>query len=184
MAPRETLSDASGEGLEARLGAADHDDLRLWLRIMTIHKQVSGEVRRRFREEFDTSLARFDLMANLVRHARGVRMGSLSDRLMVTGGNITQLVDHLEAEGLVERTPDPTSRRASLVCLTPKGRATFRSMARAHEKWMRELFAGLAGDEKKVLLSLLAKEKNFLSKAFGSKPEAPGRRRTRSILAE
>ena len=92
---------------------------------------------------FDITLARFDYMAQLHRHRDGLKMRDLSRYLMVTGGNVTGLTDDLERDGLVAREGSPTDRRAWIVRLTPKGRRSFESMAREHEEWILELFAGM-----------------------------------------
>ena len=105
---------------ETRGAEVDHQDLRLWLRMMALQKLVVNELRRRLRVSFGISIARFDLMSQLDLNQTGMRIGELSDRLMVTTGNITGLVDELVGAGLVRRMADPTSRRASLVRLTPK----------------------------------------------------------------
>ena len=76
-------------------------------------------MRARLRERFAMTLPRFDLMAQLERNPKGLKMGELSRRLMVTGGNVTGITDQLVAEGLVERAPDPGDRRAYAVPLTP-----------------------------------------------------------------
>ena len=89
------------------------------------------------------TLARFDYMAQLYRHQDGLKMRELSRYLMVTGGNVTSLTDDLEHDGLVVREGSPTDRRAWIVRLTPEGRSSFESMAREHEEWIVELFAGL-----------------------------------------
>ena len=78
-------------------------------------------------------------------------MGELSRRLMVTGGNVTGLVDQLAAEGYVERRAVPADRRVHAVHLTPAGRARFAAMAAEHERWIVELTAGLAPDERETL---------------------------------
>jgi DNA-binding MarR family transcriptional regulator len=142
-----------------------HDALRLWLRIMMLYKLVYREVHNRLRDTFAITLARFDFMAQLDRHPAGIRMGDISNRLMVTSGNVTQLTDQLEKEGLVERAPDPHSRRACLVRLTSKGRKAFNAIAVEHEKWIIDIFSGLSRQERKVLLSLLSKEKSLLTEA-------------------
>jgi len=59
----------------------------------------------RLRREFNTTLPRFDLMAQLERNPDGLKMGELSQRLMVTGGNITGVTDQLVRERLVKRQP-------------------------------------------------------------------------------
>ena len=99
-------------------------------------------MRRRLRERFGISLARFDYMAQLDRARGGLKMSELSRLLMVTGGNVTGLTDELARDGLVSREPSPGDRRAWIVRLTPKGRSTFAAMADEHERWIRELFAG------------------------------------------
>jgi DNA-binding MarR family transcriptional regulator len=99
-------------------------------------------VRRRLRAAFNVSLARFDYLAQLYRHG-GLKMRDLSRYLMVTGGNVTGLTDELERDGLVQREASESDRRAFIVRLTPLGRQTFEAMAKQHEQWIVELFAGL-----------------------------------------
>ena len=140
---RELLHDGEQLGQEARIVPSDHATLKLWLRMLSCTKQIEAEIRRRLRVHFDTSLARFDYLAQLYRHPAGVRMNVLSRQLMVTTGNVTGLTDELERDGLVRRENDLSDRRAWQVSLTPKGRRTFAAMAREHEKWILELFSGL-----------------------------------------
>ena len=137
------LSHADELGHESRAGSGDHAALRLWLRMLACTTQVEAEIRRRLRERFGISLARFDYLAQLFRTKGGMRMRTLSRCLMVTGGNITALTDELERDGLVAREASPDDRRAWIVRLTPKGRRGFDAMAREHEEWILELFAGL-----------------------------------------
>jgi len=137
------LSEAEELGVEARADRSDHAVLRLWLRLLASTNQVEAEIRKRLRERFDISLARFDYMAQLYRYREGLKMRALSRYLMVTGGNVTGLTDELERDGLVARETDAADRRACIVKLTPKGRRGFETMAREHEAWIHELFAGL-----------------------------------------
>ena len=117
------------------------------------------------REEFGTTLPRFDLMAQLERHREGLKMNELSRLLMVTGGNVTAIVDQLEKEGLVERLAEPADRRAFRIRLTRAGDKTFAEMARAHEEWVVELLGGLSSRERDELLKLLAKLKQHAVEA-------------------
>src|SRR3954452_6640968 len=137
------LADAQELGHEARAGSGDHAALRLWLRMLACTTQVEAEIRRRLRERFGISLARFDYMAQLYRYKDGMKMRELSRLLMVTGGNVTGLTDDLAGEGVVVRESSPGDRRAWIVRLTAKGRRSFEAMAREHEAWILELFAGL-----------------------------------------
>ena len=145
--------------LEARAHAEHPDELRLWLRLLTCTQLIEKQIRGQLREQWATTLPRFDLMAQLERAPEGLRMNELSRRLMVTGGNVTGVTDQLEAEGLVERTEVEGDRRAFLVRLTPKGRRQFNAMAEAHEAWIVDAFAALSADEVATLHALLGKVK-------------------------
>lgn len=148
--------------MELRTGAQSHLSLRLWLRLLTTSNLVQTELRRRLRAQFDITLPRFDLMAQLERHPEGLKMNELSKRLMVTGGNVTGITDQLENEGLVAREANPNDRRAFSVRLTPTGRARFDEMARAHEQWVVELLGGLGLDDKSKMYQRLGKLKTHL----------------------
>jgi len=137
----------------------DHSALRIWLRLLTCTQLIERRVRSGLREDFATTLPRFDLMAQLERHREGLKMNELSRLLMVTGGNVTAIVDQLEKEGQVERLDDSADRRAFRIRLTRAGEKSFTEMARAHEQWVVELLAGLTRKEHDELLKLLAKLK-------------------------
>ena len=156
-ASHDLLRDAQRLGLEGRAGSDDHAKLKLWLRMLSCTTQVEAEIRRRLRTRFDITLARFDYMAQLYRHRDGLKMRDLSRYLMVTGGNVTGLTDDLTRDGLVTREGSPTDRRSWIVRLTPKGRRSFESMAREHEEWILELFAGLEDAVVKQLHEQLGK---------------------------
>jgi len=137
----------------------DHRALRIWLRLLTCTQMIERVVRTRLRDRFATTLPRFDLMAQLDRHPEGLLMNELSRRLMVTGGNVTTIVDQLEKEGLVERLDEPADRRAFRIRLTPTGEKSFAEMAREHEEWVVDMLSGLSRREQDDLLRLLAKAK-------------------------
>jgi DNA-binding MarR family transcriptional regulator len=148
--------------LEMSTGADSHMGLRLWLRMLTTTNLVQTELRKRLRDEFDSTLPRFDLMAQLERHPEGLKMTELSRRLMVTGGSVTGITDQLEKEGLVVRDTDPNDRRSTSVLLTHNGRELFDRMAAAHEQWVVELLGGLALSDKSHIHERLGKLKQHL----------------------
>jgi DNA-binding MarR family transcriptional regulator len=147
---------------ESRLHDDHHEALRLWLRLLTCTLLIERRIRGRLRERFSTTLPRFDLMAQLERNPEGLRMGELSRRMMVTGGNITGITDQLVAEGLVERRPIPGDRRVQAVRLTAKGRRAFDAMASAHERWIIDLLGGLGAADRDRLHALLGRLKTTL----------------------
>ncbi len=145
--------------MEARAHSEHAQELRLWLRLLTCSQLIEKRIRAGLREHFDTTLPRFDLMAQLERHPDGLKMKELSHRLMVTGGNVTGITDQLVAEGLVERTSVEGDRRVFRVRLTDRGRRTFVAMAEQHEHWIVEAFEGLSPRDLEQLHKLLGKVK-------------------------
>jgi len=137
----------------------DHRALRVWLRLLTCTQLIERAVRTRLRGRFGTTLPRFDLLSQLERHPEGLKMNELSRLLMVSGGNVTAIVDQLEKEGLAERLDEPADRRAFRIRLTRAGRKAFAEMAREHEEWVVSLLAGMGAREQDELLRLLAKVK-------------------------
>ena len=157
------VTQALRRDLESRVIDDHHQALKLWLRLLSCTTRIEDVIRSRLRGEFSTTLPRFDLLAQLERHQAGLTMGELSQRLMVTGGNVTGITDQLEGEGLVLRTPQPGDRRAYAVRLTPAGRRQFRRMAATHEQWIVELFSAWSGADKSRVHNLLATLKAHLA---------------------
>jgi DNA-binding MarR family transcriptional regulator len=149
--------------LASRLTQDHHQSLKLWLRMLSCTVRIENEIRSRLRSTFDITVPRFDLMAQLERYPDGLRMGELSKRMMVTGGNITGITDQLENEGLVVRVADPKDRRAYSVKLTPEGRRAFADMAEVHERWVAELLKDISPQDKGQLIALLSQMKQHLN---------------------
>ncbi len=117
--------------------------LRLWLRLLKASHLIQAELRERLRTGYGTTLPRFDVMAALARYPDGLRMSELSGVLRVSNGNVTGIVDRLEAEGLVVRHAVEGDRRAFRVALTDEGARGFAELAAAHEGWIDGLLAGI-----------------------------------------
>ena len=157
---------------ETRVTDDHHESLRLWLRMLSCTNLVESHIRSQLRLRFQTTLPRFDLMAQLERHPEGLKMGELSKRMMVTGGNVTGLTDELEKDGMVQRDAEPGDRRSVRVALTPKGRKVFERMASEHEGWVVELFGGVAEADRHQLYDLLGRLRVQLS-IRQDNPETP-----------
>ncbi|MGB0854431.1 MAG: MarR family winged helix-turn-helix transcriptional regulator [Pikeienuella sp.] len=150
-----TLSAHPKNAPTMRDGSAAKDRVRLWLRILKVHKTVEGELRERLRLTFDTTLPRFDVMAALARNEQGMKMSELSRMLMVSNGNVTGIVDRLTQDGLMLREAVPGDRRAARVRLTSKGAEEFAKQAEAHEQWVSELLGGIEGEDSQAVADLL-----------------------------
>jgi DNA-binding MarR family transcriptional regulator len=149
--------------MTARLTGDHHQALKLWLRMLSCTVRVEDAIRSRLRTTFGITLPRFDLMAQLERHPDGLRMGELSKRMMVTGGNVTGIAAQLEGEGLVVRVPDPQDGRAFMIMLTQAGRVAFGEMAAVHECWVAELFQDIPAADKARMIALLDTMKQQLN---------------------
>jgi DNA-binding MarR family transcriptional regulator len=140
---------------ETRVTSDHHQSLRVWLRMLACTNLIGNHVRQRLMAQFGITLPRFDLMAQLERAPQGLKMGELTRRLMVTGGNVTGITDMLEEEGLVTRATDPADQRAFRVRLTKAGEQQFQRMATEHERWVVDLFDDLTVKQKTLLAELL-----------------------------
>ena len=150
--------------LPDRLGGAPDGkrSLRLWLRLLTCSTRIEQTVSQRLRDEFGSTLPRFDMLSALDRAGEaGLTMGEVSRMLMVSNGNVTGLATRLKADGLIEPLAG-TDRRVQRVRVTAEGRARFAVMARAHERWIEALFADLTGPEADDLTRLLERTKRSL----------------------
>lgn len=137
--------------------------LRLWLRLLACENIVEQTVRTRLRNTFDITLPQFDVLSELEHAGEALTMSQLSQKLMVSNGNVTGVVDRLERDGYVRREASPTDRRVQFIALTDHGVAAFRDMAHVHEQWITELFADLSANEIKALLTSLDKAKESIA---------------------
>lgn len=143
---------------------SEHLQLRAWLRLLTCANLIEARVRAGLRESYSITLPRFDVLSQLARarddgNPDGLTMGELSQRMMVSAGNVTGLVDGLVSDGLVMRQAHARDRRSARVSLTSSGKDAFEAMLPTHERWIDEAFSALDAGELKRLLALLAKLK-------------------------
>ncbi len=129
--------------------------LKAWVRLLGVTRRAEGVLREHLRLQHRTTLPRFDVMAALYRRREGVTMSELSRMLLVSNGNATTVVDRLEADGIVVRTPSDTDRRTVFVALTPAGVAVFEAQATPHEAEVNRLFGHLDEADLDTLTDLL-----------------------------
>jgi DNA-binding MarR family transcriptional regulator len=129
--------------------------LKMWIRMLGVTRASESHLREFLRVKHDTTLPRFDVLAALYRRRDGVTMSELSRMLLVSNGNATAVVDRLEKDGLVRRTPSETDRRTVFVALTTEGLAQFEGLATDHEREVDRLFAGLSESDLDALTEIL-----------------------------
>lgn len=131
-------------------------EVRLWLRLLSCSMTVEKRLRRNFQDEFGTTLPRFDVLAALDRAGdAGLTMGQLSRSLLVSNGNVTSIIRHLQDGGFVESKAHPKDGRTTLVKLTDEGQQHFDGLAFAHHKWICSMFEGFPHDKQQILFEVL-----------------------------
>ena len=103
------------------------------------------------------SISKFDAMEQLIQPGEPVTLGALAGRLHCVRSNVTQLVDRLEADGFVERAPDPTDRRSRLAVLTAAGRRAYERGIKIRDEAEREVFSVLDDEEAAQLSRIVRK---------------------------
>ena len=129
--------------------------LRLWIRLLRITRVTESHLREFLRSQHESTMPRFDVMAALQRADGGLTMSELSRRLLVSNGNTTTVIDRLESDGLVQRTPSTADRRIINVALTTAGRRQFTKLAAEHEAQVDSFFGDVSAADLDALDALL-----------------------------
>ena len=105
------------------------------------------------RERWGLNNAQFDMLAR-VGAAEGIVQQRLADSLLVTKGNVAQLLDRMEKRGLIERRPEG---RINRLYLTEEGRHLFAEVVPDHESLIDERLSILSKEEQRQLSTILRK---------------------------
>lgn len=131
--------------------------VRTW-RSMVRGAAAVGQVLRRGLQDCGLSAAQLGVLGVVVEAGDGgIKLSDIGERLLVTCGNITGLVDRLEEEGYVAREAHPSDRRAILAKSTPKGRGMYADIAPAHRERIVGIMSCLSTKEQKTLRKLLGR---------------------------
>jgi len=103
------------------------------------------------------SLPKLAALHALVSAGNALPLGQLAGRLACVKSNVTQLIDRLEADGLVSRAPDPGDRRSRIAAITDAGRQAYEQGIRIQRDTEKDLFAVLTADESAQLTHLIEK---------------------------
>jgi len=150
---------------------AARDTVRLSLRLLTTSRLIEREVDALMRARFGSTIARFDFLAALDRHG-ALTLGEVSQYLLVSNGNVTQLSTRLKADGLIESDASAGDRRVRRVRLTARGEGVFKNMAKAHANLIDRLLGDLSQSEKSALMRLTDGAKASIRRTL-SKGAAP-----------
>ena len=104
--------------------------------------------------EIGLSISKLSVLGHLVAEDGAIPLSRLAGRLSCVKSNVTQLVDRLEADGLVARVPDPSDRRSILASITPEGRDRHAAAAVVLDRTEAELFEGVTFEDRERLRAL------------------------------
>ena len=134
--------------------------IRTWLRLLSCETVIEQRLRSLLRNQFSVTLPQFDVLSELERAGTQMTMSELSNKLMVSNGNVTGVIDRLEKNGYVTRTRAEHDRRVQFIGLTEKRLREFDAMANSHEAWLNELLSELSLSDRSSLQDLLLKTRN------------------------
>jgi DNA-binding MarR family transcriptional regulator len=124
----------------------------LWVRLARVFQKLDHLAVEQMRSQ-DLSLAQFDVLAQVGSH-EGLTQQELADHLLVTKGNISQLIEKMEQRGLVRRSAQGRTMR---LWLTQQGRALYAQSIPNHEELLVRQFTSLTPKESRQLRTLLTK---------------------------
>ncbi len=131
----------------------DDSALQLWLALVRLLHKIGRRSAGNL-AEFDITPAQFDVLYQL-GHSEGLTQQMLADRLLVTRGNVSALLDRMQAQGLLQRHPNPDDARSYILALTEQGRTLLERILPSHLALMTAAFASLAPSEQARLRSTL-----------------------------
>jgi DNA-binding MarR family transcriptional regulator len=123
-----------------------------WLRLARVFQKINTKSERFFRSQ-DLNSAQFDVLAK-VGASSGITQQELAAALLVTKGNISQLLAKMEQDGLIVRRQEG---RSNLLSLSERGQKLYQEVVPQQEQLIAELLHGLTREEQFELLRLLRK---------------------------
>ena len=136
------------------LDDADHGDEGVFA-LLDAARNIQGRLDAAL-ESVGLSAAKHSALDQLVRSRDPLTLSELAERLGCVRSNVTQLVDRLEADGLVERVSHPDDRRAIRAMVTPLGAERQAAGADAIRAVRAELAGRLAPEERELFLRVLS----------------------------
>ena len=130
-------------------------EVMLWVRLAMTFNVLYHEIKTELSKE-QLTVPQLDIISCLDR-SKGLPLSELAERLLVTGGNITGIIDRLERDGYVYRERDKKDRRIVRALLTEKGFDLYKSFLPRYKEVMRKINSVLTTEERQQLQRLLKK---------------------------
>lgn len=141
--------------------------LHLWI-VLNRAQHAIGEHIRRDMEARGLGLTEFAVLEALY-HKGSLALGEIGDRILLTSGTMTYVINKLEEQGLLRRRPCEEDRRRTFAELTEEGRARIATLFPEHAAVLRDLMGGLSTEEKETAAALMKRLGRFAEKAAAEK---------------
>lgn len=126
----------------------DADRLATWRAFLEAHSRVVDVLAEELRAETGLPLSWYDVLVQLSEvEGRQLRMQELADAVLLSKSGLTRLVDRMEEQGYVERTPCDDDRRGTYARLTDAGFAALEAAVPYHADGVARHFTELIGDD-------------------------------------
>ncbi|WP_169832984.1 MarR family winged helix-turn-helix transcriptional regulator [Geosporobacter ferrireducens] len=127
--------------------------------------ELLEEIHNRFFSKFGISNTKFNVLVILYKgDESGMILSEIGERMLVTKGNITGLIDRLEKQGYVRRIRDKEDRRKVLAAITERGKAYIEEVMEAYKNWSKEMLHGVDVEEINKMVEILEKMRMNLIK--------------------
>jgi DNA-binding MarR family transcriptional regulator len=127
-----------------------------WIYIMRVYALMTRRAEK-ILNEHGLTLVQFDVITQLGAMDECCTQGALCERLMVTKGNVSGVIDRMAREDWLTRVEDAADRRCNRIHLTAKGKKIFEKIVPSHEGWIDEMFSLITRQEQSELRDILRK---------------------------
>jgi DNA-binding MarR family transcriptional regulator len=140
--------------------AHDADAVRIWFRLLRLQTRINLSITALVRE-IGLSVPQCDVLTTLTER-EGISQQDLAARLYVTKGNISGLIDRLEAAKLVERRSIEGDRRSHAIFLTPQGRTLAEQGIEVQRRFVIDTLGRMSAEDLKQLESLIVTTRDLI----------------------
>lgn len=145
---------------------------RIWFRFLRLHQRGHAAIAQRLRQ-LGLSVAQFDLLSTLTE-AEGITQRDLAERLYVTKGNVSGLVDRLVEAGMVDRRAIPGDRRSYALHLTEAGRKAAQAGMETQQLFVTETVGQLPQRDLEMLDQVITRWRDTFRALEQSGPDGKG----------
>lgn len=131
------------------------NSMRTWMQIYRSYNKIRAK-ESLYIQSFGLTMNQFQVL-EVLYHRGNLNIGSITKLTMSTPGNITVVVKNLKRDGFIDSLPDVNDKRASILCITPKGKEVIEKLFPQHAKNFEGYFEGLDDSEMETLFNLLYK---------------------------